>query len=77
MDCVMCVHSIRDDHHTRPRHLPESLIDRRINECNAPWEWASINTDGGFRVCIFTGRTLGNLAETSPEALWNGPRIPS
>jgi hypothetical protein len=48
---------------------------KEIKECRAPWECAIINPDGGFRVCMYSGRTLGSLASSTPGELWNGPEI--
>jgi MoaA/NifB/PqqE/SkfB family radical SAM enzyme len=44
-----------------------------LRECVAPWEWMAVSEAGDVRPCCYIGKPLGNLRESSPEEVWNGP----
>jgi MoaA/NifB/PqqE/SkfB family radical SAM enzyme len=42
-------------------------------ECVAPWEWMTVSWNGDVRVCCYVAQSFGNIHETRPEDIWNGP----
>ncbi|VAX23621.1 hypothetical protein MNBD_NITROSPINAE01-378 [hydrothermal vent metagenome] len=41
-------------------------------QCNAPWNWMLIKTDGYVVPCCFGTGTLGNINALNPLEIWNG-----
>ena len=58
-----------------PKSAPDKDAQPRedLRECVAPWEWMAISESGGVSPCCYIEKALGNLRESSPEAIWNGP----
>lgn len=44
-----------------------------VKDCNYPWTWMMLTSDGRVLPCCYAKRELGNLNEASAEAIWNGP----
>ncbi len=44
----------------------------RIDPCRAPWELACIAPNGDVRMADFWGPVLGNVVESSLQAVWSG-----
>ncbi|MBE0602880.1 MAG: methyltransferase domain-containing protein, partial [Deltaproteobacteria bacterium] len=42
------------------------------NPCFQPWKTFYVKSNGEVKPCCFTGRTMGNLKEATPEEIWNG-----
>ncbi len=43
-----------------------------INECQYPWTWAVISSNGEVRPCCFSALPVGNLNQDDLAEIWNG-----
>jgi hypothetical protein len=44
-----------------------------VKDCHYPWTWMVVTADGNVKPCCFALGALGNLHDSSAEAVWNGP----
>lgn len=47
----------------------------RVSECNSPWTWMLISSNGEVKPCCFSPGNIGNLNDSSAEDIWNGKKI--
>jgi len=43
-----------------------------LSDCQYPWKWAVISSNGKVRPCCFSTLAVGNLQEDDLAAIWNG-----
>lgn len=43
-----------------------------LSDCQYPWTWAVISSNGEVRPCCFSTLPVGNLHDAQLEAIWNG-----
>ncbi|WP_350188883.1 SPASM domain-containing protein [Thalassobaculum sp.] len=46
-----------------------------LRDCQYPWKWAVISSNGEVRPCCFATKSVANLHDGSLEEIWNGPKM--
>ena len=44
-----------------------------VKDCQYPWTWMVVFSDGTVKPCCFATGALGNLNTAAVDAIWNGP----
>ena len=47
-------------------------MSETVKDCNYPWTWMVVASDGRVLPCCFAQGPLGNINEASAEEIWNG-----
>ncbi|HEY2482530.1 MAG TPA: radical SAM/SPASM domain-containing protein, partial [Caulobacteraceae bacterium] len=62
-----------------PHGTSESTSDTdgqiSVKDCNYPWNWAIVASDGRVAPCCFSTNVVGNINEDKFETIWNGDRM--
>lgn len=45
---------------------------KTVKDCNYPWTWLMVTSDGNCKPCCFAPGSLGNLNDQSADEIWNG-----
>jgi len=48
-----------------------TLASVSVKDCNYPWTWALISSNGDVRPCCYAPQTVGNIIDDDLSAIWN------